>query len=192
MSPITLTANFNLFLPCWCPSVFPFCSFCTDRALGVGFYTFSVSIVFLFSVTYGWRYLEGWNKHQNTWVCPWAEYGESNVRGQEWDMEGNAWASDSSVSSGRVEVISNMQLAGTWLVRYPVKRYLAKNRFQKVTCDVQNGVFNCLLMTGLLHLFSWCLGALWEPVAVTLLLVLPWESINFLEIDLRKNVPCKF
>lgn len=194
MSPITLTVttSYNLFLHCWCPNVFPFCSFSSGRALVVGFYTSSVSIVFLFSVTNEWRYLKGWSKHQNTWICQWAECGENNVRGRDWDTESDTWASDSSVSSGRVEVISNMQLAGKWLVRYPVKRHLAKNCFQKVTCDIQNGVFNCLLMTGLLPLFSWCLGAPWEPVAVTLLLALPSKGINFLEIDFRKNVPCKF
>lgn len=81
------------------------------------------------------------------------------MRGQDWDTESNIRASDSSVSSGRVEVIWNMQLAGIWLVRYLVKRHLAKNCFQKVTCDVLSVLFNCLLMTALLHVFSWCLGA---------------------------------
>lgn len=39
-------------------------------------------------------------------------------------MESNIRATDSLVSPGGVEVIHNMQLAGIWLVRYPVKRHL--------------------------------------------------------------------
>lgn len=193
MSPVTLTVTtgFNFFLHRWCPSLFPFYSFSAGRAWRVGFYTL-LAYSFFFSVTNVWGCLKGWSKHQDTWVCQGAEYGESNMWGQDWDLESNTWASDRSVSSGRVEIISNMQLAGTWLVRYPVKRHLTKNCFQKVTCDVQNGVFNCLLMTEWLHLFSWCLGAPWEPVAVTLPLALPSKGIKFLEIDFRKNVPCKF
>lgn len=109
-------------------------------------------------------------------------------------MESNTGATDTSVLPGRVEVIHTMQLAGIWLVRYPVKRHLAKKSlFPKGASDLQNvnGMFSCLLMAELLHRFNWCLGTPWEAVAETLLLAFLSKGINFLEISFRNNIPCK-
>lgn len=63
-----------------------------------------------------------------------ADYGESSMRVQHQDTESNLTATNSLVSPGPVEVICNMQVAGIWPVRYPVKRHISKKELFPASC----------------------------------------------------------